>query len=49
MKILVACEESQRVTVQLRERESMKFIRVILNLAAEVTQSGTFTKMYYRC
>lgn len=47
MKILVACEESQRVTVQLRE--SMKFIRVILNLAAEVTQSGTFTKMYYRC
>lgn len=40
MKILVACEESQRVTMALREREVMKHTPVILRNALEVIQNG---------
>lgn len=48
MKVLVACEESQRVTSEFR-RGGTAHILVILCLAASpITQSGTSCVMYLK-
>ena len=41
MRILVACEESQRVTIALREREGMRLTLAIFKIVVGVIQNGT--------
>lgn len=48
MKILVACEESQRVTIELRKLGHEAYSCDILPCSGGI-QNGTYNKMYYLC
>ena len=48
MKVLVACEESQRVCIAFRKKDT-KPIRATLSNVREVILNGTSYKMLFRC
>ena len=48
MNILIACEESQRVVLNL-ENQDTKHIRATLSLAVVGIQNGTYKMMCYHC